>query len=35
LDGFKSGSLLATSLNLPLKELWTRVAAVDLHEVIE
>lgn len=33
LDGFKSGSLLATSLNLPLKELWSRVAAVDLYEV--
>ena len=35
LDGFKSGSLLATSLNLPLKELWSRVAYEDLYEVIE
>ncbi len=33
LDGFKSGSLLATSLNLPLKELWSLVATDDLHEV--
>jgi superfamily II DNA or RNA helicase len=33
LDGFKSGSLLATSLNLPLKDLWSRVADEDLHEV--
>jgi len=33
LDGFKSGNLLATSLNLPLKELWSRVATEDLHVV--
>ena len=32
LDGFKSGSLLGTSLNLPLKELWSR-ETTDLHEV--
>jgi len=33
LDGFKSGSLLATSLNLPQKELWSRVATEDIYEV--
>tara|TARA_B000000441_G_C21642538_1_gene290192 strand:- start:42 stop:482 length:441 start_codon:yes stop_codon:yes gene_type:complete len=33
LDGFKSGSLLATSLNLPMDKLWARVATEDLHEV--